>query len=141
MIVHKTITVPRPPDVAFKIFVDEIAQWWPSQSHSFVGEGKPTIEPRAGGRYYERNAAGDEYTIGEVLAYEPGERVSFTWNHGEGKGTTEVDIRFTAEGAGTRIDLTHSGWERLTDPSLGDSYNNGWDNVLGYYLKLAGEGK
>lgn len=142
MIIHKTLTVARPPDVAFKIFVDELAQWWPSHSHSFVGgDAKPTIEPRVGGRFFERNSEGSEYTIGEVLAYEPGARVSFTWNHGKGKGTTEIDVRFSADGAGTRLDLTHSGWERLRDPKEAAGYDTGWDTVLGYYIALAGAEK
>src|SRR5207302_686113 len=86
MIIHKTITVARPPDVAFKLFTDEIGSWWPSQTHSFVGgDARCVLEPAVGGRLYERNSEGKEYTIGEVVAYEPGRRVSFTWNHGEGK--------------------------------------------------------
>jgi len=139
MIIHKTISIARPPDVAFKLFVEEIGQWWPQGTgHSFVGgDSRPTMESHVGGRFYERNSEGKEYTIGEVLAYEPGDRVAFTWHHGEDKGTSEVEVRFTAEGAGTRIDVEHSGWENVSASELAEGYNQGWDTVLGYFTDYA----
>src|SRR4029453_5084875 len=73
MIIHKTVTVARPPDVTFKIFVEEIGKWWPNEKYMFLGsESQATIETRVGGRVYNRHPDGREYTIGEVLRYEPG---------------------------------------------------------------------
>jgi uncharacterized protein YndB with AHSA1/START domain len=143
MIIHKSVTVARPPDVAFKIFVEEIGQWWPSEKYSFVGpDSKVTIETRVGGRVYDRASDGREYPIGEVLRYEPGARLTFTWTHEEGKGTTQIDLVFTAEGAGTRIDLEHSGWERLADAErMSAGYSAGWDEILTLYLAHANGGK
>ena len=138
MIVHKSITVARPVDVAFKIFVEEIGQWWPLDKFSFLGEGSViTIEPRAGGRFYERTPDGREYVIGEVLRYEPGARLTYTWNHLNGAGTTEVDIRFTAVGESTRLDVAHSGFETLADETTAARYDGGWDGVLGSFVAHA----
>ena len=143
MIIHKTITVGRPADVAFKLFADQIGSWWPSHTHSFIEGGNATcaLEPKVGGRLYETNPEGKEYTIGEVTAYEPGKLVAFSWNHGEGKGVTQVEVRFTAEGDHTRIDLKHSGWESLSEPKEAAGYDSGWDTVLAYYLVAANEQK
>ena len=138
MIVHKSVTIARPPDVAFKIFVEEIAQWWPVDKYSFLGpDATPIIEPRVGGRFYETSPDGREYTIGEVLRYEPGVRLTYTWNHREGKGTTEIDIRFSSVDAGTRVDVAHSGFEKLADDTLAAGYSTGWDEVLGYFTRHA----
>jgi uncharacterized protein YndB with AHSA1/START domain len=137
MIVHKSVTIARPPDVAFKIFVEEIAQWWPTDKYSFIGpDATPIIEPRVGGRFYETAPDGREYIIGEVLHYEPGVRLTYTWKGNV--GVTEVDIRFTAEGAGTRVDVAHSGWEKLPDgETAAGQYSTGWDEVLGYFTRHA----
>lgn len=142
MIVHKTVTVARPADVAFKIFVEEIGQWWPLDKFSFLGEGSTiTMDARKGGRFFERTPDGREYVIGEVLRYEPGARLTYTWTHENNAGTTEVDIRFTAEGGSTRVDVAHSGWERLTDDTLAARYDGGWDAVLGFYAAQADASK
>jgi uncharacterized protein YndB with AHSA1/START domain len=139
MIIHKTITVARPPDVAFKIFVEEIGQWWPNEKYMFLGaESKATIETRVGGRVYNRHPDGREYVIGQVVRYEPGARLTFTWNHGDGLGITEIDVRFTVVGAGTRVDLAHSGWERLVDAEQKSAgFNAGWDEILDLFVGYA----
>jgi uncharacterized protein YndB with AHSA1/START domain len=139
MIVHKTVTVARPADVAFKIFAEEMTQWWPLDKYSFLGpEATLTIEPRAGGRFYETAPDGREYVIGDVLRYEPGVRLTFTWAHMEGKGVTEIDIRFTAEGNVTRVDVAHSGFEKLADgEQMAEQYRGGWPAVLDAFVRYA----
>lgn len=138
MIIHKSITVARPTDVAFKIFTEEWDKWWPKNDYSFLGpEADTIIEPKSGGRFYEKAPDGREYTIGEVIAYEPGAHLAFTWNHENNAGTTEVDVRFIAEGNGTRIELTHGGFEKLTDDKMAAGYNAGWDQVLAAYVNHA----
>lgn len=141
MIVHKTVTVSRPPDVAFKIFVEEINQWWPLADYSFLGpDATIVMETRKGGRFYQTTPDGNEYEIGEVLHYEPGVRLTYTWTGNA--GTTEVDIRFTADGNGTRIDVAHSGWEKLADGEThAANYTTGWDGVLGAFVRYADEAR
>lgn len=139
MIIRKTVRVARPPDVVFKIFVEEIGRWWPNERYMFLGaESKATIEPRVGGRVRNRHPDGREYVVGEVLRYEPGSRLTFTWNHGDGQGTTEIDVRFTADDAGTRVDLEHSGWERLADAERKSAgFSAGWDEILELFVGYA----
>jgi hypothetical protein len=50
-----------------------------------------------------------------------------------------VEVRFVADGIGTRIELAHSGWEQ--DAKTRDarkSYDGGWETILGHYQKRFG---
>lgn len=132
--VQKSITVQRRPEDAFRVFTDGIGTWWPLETHS-PSDGRAEIlvmEARVGGRLYERTRDGETLVWGEVLIWEPPSRLAFTWHLG-GPVTTEVELRFTAEGNGTRVDLEHRGWERHGDRAaeLRGSYDSGWDYVFG----------
>ena len=133
MTIRKSITVARPPEVSFKVFCGEMSQWWPG---GFGGkDSKPFIEPKAGGRFYERKPDGTDLEIGRVTQYQPPSIVAFTWRAPSWDIETRVEVRFFAEGAGTRVELEHSGWE--ADAKTRDarkSYDSGWDFVLGHYL-------
>jgi hypothetical protein len=73
---------------------------------------KVFLEGRVGGRFYERRADGTEYQIGEVTSYQPPSLVTFTWRAPSWDVTTQVELRFSAEAGGTRVELEHSGWEQ-----------------------------
>jgi uncharacterized protein YndB with AHSA1/START domain len=140
MSIRKSIHVARPVEEAFAIFTGKIASWWPlKDGFSFGREraDKIFIEGKAGGRFFERFTDGEEYDIGVVKAYAPPSRIVFSWNHREAKGPTEVEVRFTAEGNGTRVDVEHRGWEEAGAQDQEKSYNGGWDFVLGRYAAAA----
>lgn len=83
---------------------------------------------------------------GQVLAWEPAERVVFTLHPGRTpEYATEVEVLFQPEGSGTRVTLTHRGWERIAG-LLGESaemeyrgYEGGWDHILNRYVQSADE--
>jgi uncharacterized protein YndB with AHSA1/START domain len=141
MTIRKSITVARPPEVAFRVFTAEIGAWWPlKQGFSFGRERAKDIflEPRVGGRFYERFTDGTEFEVGRVTAYQPPNEIAFTWKDPDWEGATEVEVRFIAEGAGTRIELEHRGWEQ--GPMMekqGKGYDDGWDIVLAKYVSRA----
>lgn len=132
MTIHKSISVARPPETSFKVFCEEMDQWWPG---GFGGAGsKVFIERRIGGRFYELNTDGAQYEIGQVTAYEPPSFVAFTFRAPSWEVATLVEVRFIAEGAGTRVELKHSGWEQAAQlREARKSYVEGWDFVLGRY--------
>jgi uncharacterized protein YndB with AHSA1/START domain len=138
MTIHKSIRVERPPQLAFRIFCEAIGEWWP-KGPSF--NGKPLadmiIEGRIGGRFFERYTDGTEYEIGRVTAYQPPSLVGFTWRAPSWDVTTQVEIRFTAEGGATRVDLEHSGWDQSakTRDARGN-YDSGWSMLLGCYQSV-----
>jgi uncharacterized protein YndB with AHSA1/START domain len=130
----KTVVVRAPPKRAFELFAGELARWWPlAQFHTGPDPVDCAIEPQVGGRVFERAADGRETSWGTVLAYDPPDRLSFTWIVGLSVDTAqEVDVRFTPEGGGTRVELTHSGWETLGDAaaSLRERYEQGWGTLV-----------
>jgi len=136
--IRKTIDVSCDPDTAFAIFTGKIADWWPLDGHSVSAmSGKAarslTLEPRAGGQIYETTADGGREDWGRVTAYQPGRRLALAWHvMAPPDKATGVEITFTPNGAGTRVDLTHTGWEILGDdgPARRDSYNGGWVRVF-----------
>ena len=135
MTIRKSIKVERSPEISFKAFCEEIGQWWP-KGPSFGGKDLADlrIEGRVGGRFYERYTDGTEFNIGQVTAYQPPTLVAFTWRAPSWDGATQVQVRFLADGSGTRVELEHGGWEK--DAKIGDSrkgYDGGWDRMLGLY--------
>ena len=92
-----------------------------------------SFELRAGGSIFERDAAGKETVWASVLAYEPPHRLAISWHAGKTPDVAQrLELRFTAENGGTRVELTHSGWEALGDEaqSVRDSYDRGWVKVF-----------
>ncbi|MBB2923323.1 SRPBCC family protein [Cellulomonas cellasea] len=150
----RTLTVAAPPERAFDVFTAGMARWWKADYH--LGE-QPlvdvVVEPRAGGRWFERDAAGTECEWGHVIAWEPPGRVVLAWQVGADWAfdpalVTEIEVRFTAEdgpdGApATRVDFEHRGLEAYGDraaeirASLGAP--DGWAGLLdGFATAITG---
>jgi len=135
---RKTITVARPPEVAFRVFTEGLASWWPARTHSVGHERVDTIvlEGHVGGRFYERLDDGTEHEWGEITTWDPPGRLGMTWHAGRGPETAQqLEIRFVAEGDGTRVELEQTGWEVLGDEAEATraNYASGWTGVLGQY--------
>jgi uncharacterized protein YndB with AHSA1/START domain len=136
----KRIEVRRAASDAFRMFTDEISAWWPMKKHSRArdADGEVTVrvafEPRVGGRLYETLNTGEERDWGEVLAFEPGKRVLFTFGFGRTRDKCgEVEVMFEPIDAGScRVTLTHAGWERYGDDAETQhrGFANGWEFVF-----------
>ena len=143
--VRREVTVAAPPERAFAVFAERFDAWWP-RSHR-IGEAEMAeaiMEPRTGGRWYERGVDGSECDWGEVLAYEPPHRLMLSWHlNGEWAydpdpaHASEVEVTFTPAGDGTRVELVHRGFERTgpTGDALreGVSREGGWGGLLKLY--------
>jgi uncharacterized protein YndB with AHSA1/START domain len=115
-----TVTVNALPDEAFRLFTEEVDAWWrrgPKYRH-FGGEHAiVAFEPGVGGRVFEQfGTGGPVHVLGEVLAWQPGERLVFEWrlaNFAPGE-RTEVEVLFEAFGdSRTRVSVTHRGWAAI----------------------------
>ena len=141
--VRKTITVTRGVDDAFKLFTDGIGTWWPFKQGHSIGEERVTnavFEPKAGGRVFEVWDDGSEHHWAEVLVYDPPHRFVLAWKPNPDRpAPTELEVRFTSDGAGTRLDLEHRGWERLGEPGeqARANYDSGWPLTLRLYAEAA----
>jgi uncharacterized protein YndB with AHSA1/START domain len=109
--------------VAFDLFTREIDAWWrrgPKFRHAGSNAGTITIEPRAGGRVFERWREGGtehEFDLGTVLVWQPPERLVFSWRNATFAPleTTEVDVTFVTIGSGTLVTVRHRGFGALRD--------------------------
>ncbi len=142
MTVNKSIRVKRPIEAAFRLFTAEIHRWWPlKEGFSFDRARADLIflEPRTGGRFYERFTDGAEHDVGVVTACEPPHRIVFTFKSPDWDGPTEVEVRFAPEGDATRVDLEHRGWERAgaEAKTWRDRFEGGWQTVLARYVQQA----
>jgi len=130
----KTVVVRAAPDRVFALFSEDFARWWPlARVHTGPDPVECAIEPRVGGRVFERAADGRETPWGTVLAYDPPHCLAFSWIVELSVEQAQlVEIRFTAEDRGTRVELTHSGWEKLGDAAASqrERYDRGWGNVF-----------
>jgi uncharacterized protein YndB with AHSA1/START domain len=147
--VRQSIVVRAPQDRAFAVFTEGMSSWWPLESH-VIGEkpvAEAVIEPRAGGRWFERAESGTECDWGRVLAWEPPHRVVLSWEispdwRHDPEIHTEVEVRFHAEDEGrTRVELEHRGLEAFGEKAeqmrqIFDS-DGGWPGLLGRFAESA----
>jgi len=133
--VVKAVSVRVAPARAFDLFARDLARWWPiAQFHTGPDPVGCALEPRVGGRVFERSADGRETSWGIVLAYDPPHRLAFSWVVGglSPDEAQQIDIRFVQEGSGTKVELTHRGWEKLGEraAALRERYDRGWATLI-----------
>ena len=81
--VHQVVRVPLTPADAFRLFTQGIGEWWPlDEGYSYGGDRAREIhlEPRVGGRFFERFVDGDELEVGHVIVCDPPNRIVSTWS-------------------------------------------------------------
>jgi uncharacterized protein YndB with AHSA1/START domain len=145
--VRRTIKVDAPLERAFRVFTESFNSWWPPEHH--IGKAdyaEGVLEPREGGRWFERGTDGSECEWGRVLAWEPPHRLVLTWQiNGEWQydpdpaRASEVEVRFTADGSGqTLVELEHRLLERLVGGQAvhdGVGGEGGWNGTLERFAK------
>ena len=144
--VRAQIVVEAPIERAFAVWVEQFDRIKPKEHNLMsVAIAETVFEPRAGGRIYDRGVDGSECHWARVLAYEPPDRVVFSWDIGpqwqvetDPARTSEVEVRFVAESPErTRVELEHrhldrhgEGWEGTRD---GVAHEQGWPLYLQRY--------
>lgn len=136
--VVSTVSVKARPGRAFELFANHMVQWWNTCN---FGDNPPVaivIEPRAGGRWYERDAEGRESEWGTVLSYEPPHRLLLGWGFDadfkyDPNLLTEVELSFTANAAGgTDVRLEHRNLERFGADAakVASRVGGGWQALM-----------
>jgi uncharacterized protein YndB with AHSA1/START domain len=148
-VLRHEIVVEAPIERAFSVFTDRFGDFKPPE-HNLLGVpiAETVFEPRVGGHILDRGTDGSECRWARILAYEPPDRVVFSWDisprwdiETDPENTSEVEVRFVAESPErTRVELEHrnlerhgSGWESVRDGAGGDQ---GWPLYLGRYAQL-----
>lgn len=135
--VEKMIRVRATPERAFEAFTKELGVWWPIETNSLDTENAEAIvlEPKIGGRLYQRQKDGSIIEWATVEVMDAPERLVLSWFVGRAPTqSSTVEITFQDVGGGlTEVRLVHSGFENMEvdDPQdHRDRYDNGWVNVF-----------
>ena len=141
--VRHSIVVEAPIERAFSVFTDGFGTFKPRE-HNMLGVdiAETVFESHVGGHIYDRGVDGSECRWARVLAYEPPDRVVFSWDisprwqiESDVEKTSEVEVRFISETPErTRVELEHrnldrhgEGWEGARDGVAGEG---GWPLYL-----------
>jgi uncharacterized protein YndB with AHSA1/START domain len=146
--VRTSIVVEAPIERAFAVFTEDFDRIKPRE-HNMLGVeiAETVFERREGGHIYDRGVDGSECRWARVLAYEPPDRIVFSWDispqwqiETDPEKTSEVEVRFISEAPErTRVELEHrnldrhgAGWEGAR---AGVESDDGWP----LYLRRFGE--
>lgn len=113
-----SVRVAATPAEAFDLFTRDIALWWqPSPLFRFTPRdgGVLSFEPGEGGRFVETLPSGTVFVIGRISVWQPGERLVFGWRQASfaKDQNTQVEVRFEAVGAETRVTVEHKCWDSV----------------------------
>lgn len=147
--IRRRIVVNAPVEHAFRVFTEQFGDFKPRDHNLLSVPITATVfEPRVGGRIYDIGSDGSRCAWARVLAFEPPNRVVFSWDIGptwqveaDESKTSEVEVRFIAEAADrTRVELEHrhldrhgDGWRSVADGVGGDA---GWPLYLARYREV-----
>lgn len=135
--VSTSTVVAASPSRAFQLFTAEIGGWWDADKHILKAPlAEMEFQPYVGGHIVDRGTDGSECRWARVLAFEPPDRVVFSWDidvtwqiETNPELCSEVEITFVGlDQNTTRVTLTHRhldrhgpGWE-----SMRDAVSGGW---------------
>lgn len=115
-----TVLVEVPQEDAFRVFTEQIDQWWRRGRRYRQGRTLSLmyLEPFVGGRLFERiETDGGEVVAetGRVLVWSPPSKLVLEWRatNFQRDERTEVEVEFEPVPAGTQVTLTHRGWSRI----------------------------
>lgn len=148
--VRKRLEVEAPCAHAFQVFTTEFDSWWPPSHHIGTAELLAAIiEPKAGGRWYEKGIDGSECDWGRVLVYDPPSRLVLLWQL-NGQWTydpdqaraSEIEVRFIPDGEErTIVEFEHRHIERSEFAETlraGVDSPQGWSGLLALFAERAG---
>ena len=150
-VVRRQVIVDAPQSAAFDAFTRRFGEFKPPE-HNLLGApiAETVFEPHVGGNIYDRATDGTECRWARILAYDPPDRVVFSWDisprwqiETDPSCASEVEVRFIAESPErTRLELEHRnlerhgpGWQAVRDGVDGDA---GWPLYLTQYADLLG---
>ena len=130
------------PEHAFEVWTTRLSTWWP-KGHSASGNPATLVvlEPRQGGRIFERTPDGTEIDWGEITLWSPPRRLGYLWHIGSDRSAaTDVELTFVDLGDGaTRLDIVHTGWERLgaEGRTSREANSDGWSGLMPSFVEAA----
>ena len=149
VVVRRQVVVEAPIEQAFTVFTQRFGDFKPREHNLLsVPITETVFEPKVGGHIVDRGADGSECRWARILAYEPPNRVVFSWDisprwqlETDPGNASEVEVQFVAETPQrTRVELEHrhldrhgDGWQGVRD---GVAHDAGWLLYLDRYAAL-----
>lgn len=136
-ILELDVQIDAPPDEVWQAVTDETDAWWIAELRCVAGDSRVTLEPHAGGRMFEENAAGGSLLWFTVIAVEPGASLNLAGHMAPpfgGPATAYLLLRVEAHDGGTRVSLTNS-MHGVVDEATLASTEAGWRMLLENGLK------
>ncbi len=136
--IRREVFVTATPALAFRVFTDDIGNWWPVVGHSVHGAGSTV--GFVDGQLLERHEGQPDQSWGTVTEWDPPAQLAFSWHPGrDAQRAAHVTVTFRALGEGTLVHLEHADWENYPDPQAArEEYRNGWPSVLDGYAQAVG---
>ena len=144
--IRTSVTTKAPPPRAFELFASHMGEWWPKGMTTGANPAADiVVEPRPGGRWFERDAQGVETRWGDVIAWDPPRRLLLAWRLNarftyDPDLLTEVELTFRPlpEG-GTQVDLEHRDLARLGVDAAGlaPRMQDGWTTIITAFAAMA----
>jgi len=148
--VVRSVSVSVPVTEAFEVFTQRLGDFKPPE-HNLLGApiAETVVQPWVGGHIVDRAVDGSECRWARILAYDPPDRLVFSWDisprwelESDPARASEVEVRFIADSPETTtVQLEHRhldrhgpGWEGIRD---GVDGNDGWPLYLARYADLA----
>ena len=147
--VRKQVVVDVPVEQAFKAFTERLGVFKPPEHNLLsVPIAETVFEPFVGGNIIDRGEDGSECRWARVLAFDPPDRVVFSWDISpqwqivtDPQEASEVEVTFVAETSQrTRVELEHRhldrhgpGWPAVRD---GVDTDQGWPLYLARYAEV-----
>jgi uncharacterized protein YndB with AHSA1/START domain len=143
------ITVAASPQRVFELFINHMHEWWHAEHHVATSPLVAMIvEPRVGGRLYDRCGDGSESAWGQVTQWDPPNGFDFAWMltgawqlETDAEKASRVSVSFVAEGEHTRVVLVHNEFWRLGDggQGMGEAVGtpDGWQLGLRRFAEFA----
>ena len=114
------IVVEAPIERAFRVFVEDFDRIKPREHNMLAVDIAETVfEPRVGGHIYDRGVDGSECRWARVLAYEPPDRIVFSWDISP-HWQLETDLEKTQRGRGA-LHLGDAGADAASSSSTATS--------------------
>ena len=131
--IEKSYLLPYPLEVVYAAWISSDTVIAPATSME--------VSPVVGGHYTLNIDSPDGHwrADGVFDIVEPANHVRYGWQWDGDVDATQIDVRFSSEGGGTRVTISHTGF---TNPDGRANHDSGWDSyITGFIAHLEKPGR